>query len=74
MGAALGEDFLDALVLAKRLGLADKLDGESGLRSQPFCIEAQLFAEGVGPLREIEQADVVRAEIALHSFGMTDVG
>jgi len=51
--AALGEDLLDARLLAERLELADKLNLQSRLGGDPLRVVAQLLAQRLGPAGKV---------------------
>jgi hypothetical protein len=71
--AALGEDLLDPVLLAKRPELTDELDLQPGLGGQVLGIGTDLVAQRLGPARIVEQADAAPTEVACHRAGVADV-
>ena len=74
MVATLGQNLLDACLLAKCIVAADELDFQPLLTSQALSIRAQFLAKWLGPERVVEQPDVAPAEMASQRLGMGNVG
>jgi hypothetical protein len=71
MVAALGENFLDPIFLAK-VAFAHKLDVAAVFRRQPLGILPQPFAERLGEPRVVENADVALVQVRGHALGKAD--
>jgi len=71
--AALGENLRDAVLLAERLEMTDKLDLHAGLGREALGVGPQLLTQRRGPQGIVEQLDVAVAEEAGHRLGVTDV-
>src|SRR5215469_448306 len=71
MVAALSENFLDPIFLAK-VAFAHKLDVAAVFRRQPLGILPQPVAERLGEPRVVENADVALVQVRGHALGKAD--
>src|SRR5215469_4184728 len=71
MIAALGENFLDPIFLAK-VAFAQELDVDPVFRRQPLGILPQAVAERLSKPRVVENPDLPRMQIRGHALGKAD--
>jgi hypothetical protein len=67
------KDFGDPCLFAE-VRFADKFDGDAMLSGQQFGIVAQLFPQSIGPVRVVEDADLVDVEVTRHATGIGESG
>ena len=73
MFTAFGQNLGDAVFLAERIDLSDKLDLNAGFVGNRFGMRADALPIGFGPFREIEDAQVMGEEPLRHGVGMSNV-
>jgi len=73
MVAALGEDRLDAFLLAEGFVATNELDLRPGVGRELLGMLTQLIAQRLGPPRKVEQPHLLLGEIPRHGIGVTDL-
>src|SRR5829696_6719911 len=73
-GAALGEDLLDAVLLAEGTNPSDELDGEAVLLRQSLRVLTDDITQWLGEPGEVEDPDVASVQLSRKRLGVADVG
>jgi len=73
MFTTLGQNLGDAVFLAERIDLANELDLNAGFVGDRFGMRADALPVGLGPFREIEDAQLMSEEPLRHGVGMGNV-